>query len=233
MSQLALPLQLDDHAVFESFLATGNEALVALLQEAAMTGCGNGCWLFGAAAVGKTHLLQAVSATAGDRSVYVPLALLLESGPDVVAGLERRDLVCIDDIDRIAGIDDWERAIFNLCNGIAAEGGQLIVSATKSQRECGFHLPDLASRLSQLPTFRVADLSDTDRQLALQLRSTHRGLELPDETARYLLSRSQRDMRSLYRLLDTLDQEALRAKRRLTIPFVRDVLQRLPGRASG
>lgn len=233
MSQLALPLQLDDHAVFESFLANGNESLVALLQEAAGTGRGNGCWLFGPAAVGKTHLLQAVSAKAGDRSVYVPLALLLKSGPDVVAGLERRELVCIDDIDRIAGKDEWERAIFNLCNDIVAEGSQLIAAASMPQRECGFRLPDLASRLSQLPAFRVADLSDADRQQALQLRSTHRGLELPDETARYLLSRSRRDMRSLYRLLDTLDHEALRAKRRLTIPFVRDVLQSLSDRASG
>ena len=233
MSQLALPLQLDDHAVFESFLASGNEALVALLQDAASTGQGNGCWLFGPAAVGKTHLLQAVSARAGDRSAYVPLAMLLDAGPDVVAGLERRELVCIDDIDRIAGNDDWELAIFNLFNGVVAERGQLIASASAPQRECGFRLPDLASRLSQLPTFRVADLSDDDRRQALQLRSSHRGLELPDETARYLLSRSRRDMRSLYRLLDTLDHEALRAKRRLTIPFVRDVLQGLPDRASG
>lgn len=233
MSQLALPLHLDDHAVFDSFLASGNEALVALLQEAATAGHRSGCWLFGAAAVGKTHLLQAVSARAGDRSAYVPLALLHESGPDVVAGLERRDLVCIDDIDRIAGRDDWELAIFNLYNGILAAGGQLIAAASAPQRECGFRLPDLASRLSQLPTFRVVELSDADRQEALQLRSSHRGLELPDETARYLLSRSRRDMRSLYRLLDTLDHEALRAKRRLTIPFVRDVLNKLPERASG
>lgn len=233
MSQLALPLQLDDHAVFESFLATGNEALVALLREAATTGRGNGCWLFGASAVGKTHLLQAVSARAGDRCAYVPLTLVLESGPEVVAGLERRDLVCIDDIDRAAGNDAWELAIFNLFNGIVAEGGQLIAAASKPQRECRLSLPDLASRLSQLPTFRVVDLSDADRRQALQLRATHRGLELPDETASYLLSRSRRDMRSLYALLDTLDHEALRAKRRLTIPFVRDVLSNLSGRVSG
>lgn len=233
MSQLALPLQLDDHAVFDSFLATGNEALVALLEEAATTVNGTGCWLFGPAAVGKTHLLQAVCARAGDRSAYVPLTLLLDAGPEVVAGLERRELVCIDDIGRAAGRDDWERAVFNLCNGIAAEGGQLVVAASMPQRECRFRLPDLVSRLSQLPTFRVVELSDANRREALQLRSTHRGLELPDDTARYLLSRSRRDMRSLYRLLDTLDHEALRAKRRLTIPFVRDVLKNLRDPASG
>lgn len=232
MSQLALPLQLDDYAVFDSFLASGNEPLVALLENAAATGAGDGCWLFGTAPVGKTHLLQAVCARAGDRSVFVPLTLLDDVGPDVLAGLEGRALVCVDDVHHVAGKPGWERALFNLYNGILAEGGQLIAAAAVPQRECGFRLPDLSSRFSQLPTYRVAELSDGDRQAALQLRSTQRGLELPDETARYLLSRSRRDMRSLYRLLDTLDHEALRAKRRLTIPFVRDVLNNLEGCAS-
>jgi DnaA family protein len=48
---------------------------------------------------------------------------------------------------------------------------------------------------------------------------------LPDDTAAFLLSRSRRDMSSLYGLLDKLDTEALIAKRRLTIPFVREVLK--------
>jgi DnaA family protein len=85
-------------------------------------------------------------------------------------------------------------------------------------------LPDLKSRLSLLPAFQVNVLSDQQRVEALQLRAGHRGLELPDETAGFLLNRSRRDMASLYELLDKLDLEALRAQRRLTIPFVRQVL---------
>lgn len=233
MSQLALPLQLDDHAVFASFLPTGNEALVATLEEISGNRSGSGGWIWGSAAVGKSHLLQAVTATAGDRSAYVPLGLLKDAGPDVIDGLAQRDLVCLDDIDCVAGDDAWERALFSLFNAITQEQGQLIVSAGMAPRACPFNLPDLASRMSQLPTFRVAQLSDADREAALQLRSSHRGLELPVETARYLMSRSRRDMRSLYHLLDTLDQEALRAKRRLTIPFVRDVLNEKSSPSSG
>ena len=75
-----------------------------------------------------------------------------------------------------------------------------------------------------MPVFQVQALDENARVSALQLRSRHRGLELPDDTARYLLKRSRRDMASLYEILDRLDKEALRAKRRLTIPFVRDVL---------
>ena len=76
-----------------------------------------------------------------------------------------------------------------------------------------------------MPIFQVLPLGEDDRVLALQLRARHRGLDLPDDTARYLLSRSRRDMASLYRLLDKLDLEALRAKRRLTIPFVKEVME--------
>ncbi len=81
--------------------------------------------------------------------------------------------------------------------------------------------------MSQLTTYNVQALADTDRSAALQLRARHRGLELPDKTARYLITRSRRDMASLYGLLDTLDREALRAQRRLTVPFVRDVLNQI------
>ena len=72
--------------------------------------------------------------------------------------------------------------------------------------------------------FQIHALDERERVLALQLRSRHRGLDLPDDTAQYLLRRSRRDMASLYELLDRLDKEALRAKRRLTIPFVRGVV---------
>lgn len=227
MSQLALPLRLDDHAVFASFLPTGNETLVGLLADIATDHSGNGCWIWGAPSVGKTHLLQAVCECSGDSSVYVPMAVLADAGPKLIDGFQSRRLVCIDDIDRVAGDDAWERALFTLYNDINAAGGQLVVAAGMAPRECPIRLPDLASRMSQLPVYNVLALADDDRAAALQLRASHRGLDLPNETARYLLNRSRRDMASLYGLLDTLDQEALRAQRRLTVPFVRDVLGKL------
>ncbi len=227
MSQLALPLQTSDHAVFASFLPNGNEELVAALSAIAGSAGQSGCWLWGAAATGKTHLLQAVCERAGDRAVYVPLAAFADAGPELIDGLESRELVCIDDIHEIVGNGAWERALFTLYNELLASGGQLLVTATMAPRECPIELPDLASRMSALPTYIVQSLADADRAEALQLRARHRGLELPDETARYLITRSRRDMASLYKLLDTLDQEALRAQRRLTVPFVREVLREI------
>ena len=225
MSQLVLPLRLADHAVFPSFLATGNEALVATLTELAGQREGNGCWLYGSPATGKTHLLQAVCDRAGDRSVYLPVAELAAAGPAVLDGLATRGLVCVDDIECVAGDSRWEMALFDLCNQLADSDGQLVVAAAMAPRECPIELADLKSRLSRLPVFQVLALDDDSRVDALRLRAGHRGLELPADTARYLIRRSKRDMASLYELLDKLDLEALRAQRRLTIPFVRDVLQ--------
>jgi len=226
MSQLALPLQLADHAVFASFLEHGNEPLVATLSAIARGAAdSHGCWIWGPPATGKTHLLQAVCESAGDRSVYVPLSVFAAAGPAILEGLASRELVCIDDIECIAGNADWELALFELCNQSFDAGGQLLVAARTAPRECPIGLLDLASRLSRLAVFRVHALDDAARMEALQLRARHRGLRLPAETASYLLKRSRRDMASLYELLDKLDLEALRAQRRLTIPFVRDVLE--------
>ena len=229
MSQLALPLQLADHAVFASFLDSGNETLVATLADIAVGGEGHGCWLWGAASTGKTHLLQAVCDEAGDRAVYVPLSMVADAGPGILEGLASRELICIDDVDLVAGQAEWEMALFDLSNQVFDAAAQLIVSAASAPRECPIELADLQSRFARLPVFQLRVLDEDERVSALQLRSKHRGLELPDDTARYLLKRSRRDMASLYEVLDRLDREALRAKRRLTIPFVRDVLEGEPG----
>ena len=224
MSQLALPLQLQDHAVFESFLPAGNEPLVAYLQDLVRTRKGPGCWIHGAAATGKTHLLQAVCERAGDRAQFVPIAQLVDAGPGLLEGLETRQFICLDDIDRAAGNSDWELGLFALFNSLVESGGVLICAATVSARESDIALADLQSRLSTLPTFQLQPLPEADRIAALRLRAGHRGLQLPEETAAYLLTHSRRDMASLYLALDRLDAEALKAQRRLTIPFVREVL---------
>jgi len=73
--------------------------------------------------------------------------------------------------------------------------------------------------------FQLRPLDEQERHAALQLRARLRGLELPDETWHWLRKRFPRDMRTLYQLLDTLDEAALAAQRRLTVPFIRDVLR--------
>ena len=58
----------------------------------------------------------------------------------------------------------------------------------------------------------------------LQLRAELRGFKLPVDVGRFLLNRLSRDMRTLLTTLDELDNASLDAKRKLTIPFVKEAL---------
>jgi DnaA family protein len=224
LSQLALPLKLQDHAVFESYWPAGNEPLVAFLRAIAANGDGPGGWLWGTEASGKTHLLQAVCERSGDSALFLPLRDFVAAGPEILVGLASRQFICLDDVDVVAGDADWELGLFNLYNQLNDAAGVLIVSANATPRACDFSLADLASRFSRLPAFHVHALDESELINALQLRARHRGLDLPAETANFLLTRMKRDMASLYAMLDKLDTAALKAKRRLTVPFVKEVL---------
>jgi DnaA family protein len=135
-------------------------------------------------------------------------------------------VICVDDIDAVAGDKNWEQSLFHLFEGLRQYDGRLVLAAKKSPLHCGITLPDLGSRFSSGATFRLMPLSDEDKVGAMQLRANWRGLVLPDDTARYLISRVERGCRQLFSLLDQLDREALTAQKKLTIPFVKGVLSK-------
>jgi DnaA family protein len=80
--------------------------------------------------------------------------------------------------------------------------------------------------------YQVRDLDEAGRVDALQRRAAQRGLQLPQETSEYLLRRMPRDLPSLFEILDQLDEASLVAQRRLTVPFIRDALEKLAGTKS-
>ncbi len=228
MSQLPLGLVLRDRSSFETFFPVGNEQVVAFLRQFAKGSGQTVVWLAGPAHSGKTHLLSATCMAAGEsgrQAAYLSLAELAELGPDALMGWEQHDLLCLDDLHAVLGRDAWEKALFGLFNELQEAGRQLLVAAPGGPRAFEFSLPDLRSRLSWGGVFELVELGDEQRVPALALRARARGIELPEETGRYLLQRIPRDMSSLYHFLDTLDKESLAAQRRLTIPFVRTVLE--------
>lgn len=226
MSQLDLPLALKDYAVFETFHADGNEGAVAHLEQlcAGHPGESPGCWLWGPKGTGKSHLLQAVCARAEGRAAYLPLGDPAFADSGILEGMAGEGPVCLDDVDRVAGRGDWERALFNLFNRAMERKVAVVAAGSAVPRSLPFGLPDLESRFSALPPFRLQRLDDDGLATALSLRARHRGLDLPGDTARFLVKRARRDMASLYALLDRLESAALSARRRLTVPFVSSVL---------
>ena len=100
----------------------------------------------------------------------------------------------------------------------------MLVSATRPPGRLPFELADLRSRLGWGLTCKLNELEDTDKVQALLLSARRRGIPLSMEVAQYILSRCPRDLATLFEILDRLDQASLSAKRRLTIPFLREQL---------
>jgi DnaA family protein len=226
MRQIPLGLRLPDRAVFESFLPARNAEALAHAQRVAAGAAAGLTWLCGPHGAGKTHLLQAICAAASARvrAGYVPLAQVAALGVGVLEGLPQLQCLCLDDIDAVIGQGDWERGIFALLRELEDSGGSLIAAAQAPPALLTWALPDLGSRCAAGAVLQLRLLDEAEQSQALKLRARVRGFELPDETLQWLQRRFPRDMASLYQLLDTLDEAALVAQRRLTIPFIREVL---------
>jgi len=225
--QLPLHIGLRDSATFESFYPASNKQIIAELQRCAVGQGERFIFFYGAMGTGKSHCLQAVCHAASKQrlqATYLPMREIQSMPVELLEGLEQLDVVCIDDIELIAGDHNWEVAIFNLYNRIRDNGGCLIVTAKNKFDELGLGLKDLQSRLAWGLLYKLELLDDVALAKALQLRAKIRGMELPNDVVAYILKRSQREMNTLFSLLETLDRESLVEQRKLTIPFVKNYL---------
>jgi DnaA family protein len=145
--------------------------------------------------------------------------------PAVTDGMGILDLVAVDDVQLIAGQSDWEQALFGLYEALVPRGARLVLAADVPPGQAGFQLRDLASRMSGGAVYRLQRLSDDECLQALQLRARWRGFALPEDAGRYLLGHVERSPARLFRLLDRLDEAALVQQKRLTVPFVKRVLE--------
>ena len=230
--QLPLPIRLRASSVFNSYHAGANQAAVATLLDVQRAGPSPVVFLYGAAGTGKTHLLQALCARAGEQqhsATYLPMRELQDHGPDVLIGAEHMSLVCVDDVAHVLTQANWNHALFNLHRELEERGGKLILADEQPPAAIEFALPDLASRVLAGTVLRLQALTESDQVIALRLHATQRGFELPDEVANLLLRRLRRDMHTLCSFLDELDTASLTAQRKLTAPFVRQVLDSKTG----
>ncbi|MHB8535587.1 MAG: DnaA regulatory inactivator Hda [Sulfuricaulis sp.] len=230
--QLSLNLRLKDGSSFSNFLAGPNREALERLR-AAVVAAATGdkpsaqmFFLWGADGSGRSHLLQAACRLAqelGVAPVYVPLADAAELSPSFLEDAETAPLVCLDDMERVAGRAEWEMALFTLTERLRAAGGTLIGAASAPPARLAWRLPDLASRLAWGSVYALDSLGDTEKLEAIRLRARHRGFEMPEDVVHYILSRYPRDMHSLFDLLDRIDRASLAQQRRVTIPFLRQL----------
>lgn len=223
--QLTLGISLGSGLDFSNFVSPENDDVVQAVRFAASGS--HFVFPWGEPGSGRTHLLHAAcreAAESGRRAALLPLQEAARWRPDVLEGWDAFDLVAIDDVQCVAGNAEWERALFTLYNGLRDAGASLIVTANRPPAGLDIDLPDLASRFAAMLVYQLHSLNDDGKLEALTRKARARGLDLAEDTGRYLLARVSRDMHYLAALLDRLDKASLAHQRRLTIPFVRDFL---------
>lgn len=234
--QLTLSVQLPDDETFTSFKSDSNQVVVNQLQlfvqqTLKQQQCDNSqqnepasFYLFGTSAVGKSHLLHAASSYATDlglSTLCLSCYELVSLSVDVLEGLEQINIICIDDIQHIAGDVIWQQAIFDLFNRVLEQGNSLIICGNESAKQLSITLPDLVSRLSWGYTEQLKPISDDEKIIAIKHRALQRGLEISDEVICYLLNHFSRDMTYLINTLELLDKASIKAQRKITIPFIK------------
>jgi DnaA-homolog protein len=228
MHQLPLGVRLRDASVFASFYGGRNQPAVDALLSLPQARPPTCIYLHGPVSSGKTHLLQALCARAYETdslAAYLPLQELSHVDPELLSGYGEFELVCIDDVQTVARRDEWERALFRLHQELEECAGRLLIAGVAQPAALAFGLRDLGSRLNGGLVLTLQPLDEREQIAAMRLRAEQRGIELPEEVAQYLSRRLPRDMASLCAFLDELDEASLSAQRRLTIPFVREVLE--------
>jgi DnaA family protein len=224
-NQLPLSLKWADYATFENYVAGNNLEAINFLKEFFVASEHN-ILLQGGRGVGLTHLLQACCHAfthQGKTAVYLPLKSQAVR-PQMLEGLENLSLICIDDVDTVSQNRIWEEALFHLFNRSTMNKSKIIFSSHSNLQELNWVLPDLKSRLYSGIVFNIKSINDDEKIKAIQQRGKARGLMISQEIGHYLLSRWPRDMNQLFEALTRLDEASLITQRRLTIPFVKTIL---------
>jgi len=226
--QIPLEFGFRETADFEHFIEGPNSEACMVSRSIALGETVHSIYLWGQAASGKSHLLQAVCNLASQHDLniaYIPLNQHAEFSPEMLEGLEHLAMVCVDDVDCIAGQEAWEQALFHLYNRLREQQKPLLMTGSVGPRDLAFQLQDLKSRVSWDLTYHLQALSDKDKINLLQKRANTRNFEIPEEVAAYLVRNVKRDLPSLLELLDKFDQATLTEQRKLTIPFVKTLIQ--------
>jgi chromosomal replication initiation ATPase DnaA len=218
--QLVLDLP---HAVGEDltdFMPAGSnqEALDAVLNWPAWPGLA--CLLIGPAACGKTHLAKIWSQRAG--------AVLLR-GPELwepaqpLRWVQSAAACAVDDADAVA----QEPQLFHLWNRVAERGGSLLLTARAPVAGWGLRLPDLRSRLLTAWPVRIGAPDDGLLGALLVKQLADRQIRTDQEVVTFLTRRIERSFAAARAVVRALDRASVRARRPITMPLARAVLDEL------
>lgn len=227
LAQQPLHFEFRANQTFDDFFAGRNADIISHLHHSISGKGEQQLFIYGRSGLGKTHLLQASCQKAYELQLsafYLDLANPVLPDAEMLLGLESLELVCLDNVDAIAGNKAWELALFHFFNQHRDNEHILIMSANDLPNQLAIQLPDLKTRLNWGLSLKIKSLSDDELIHAMMVKANRMGFDIPEKASSYLLSHYDHDLDGLWQLLAKLDKASLAAKRKVTVPFIKEVL---------
>lgn len=120
-----------------------------------------------------------------------------------------------------------EQPLLHLYNGFAERGLSLLLTADRAPARWNIKLPDLSSRLKALPVVAIEPPDDRLMHAVLIKLFADRQLIVAEDVVDFLTARMERSFEAASRLVSAIDTASLAARRRVTVPLARDVLEAL------
>jgi DnaA family protein len=218
---------LDRQYSFNNFFSDRAELILSSLK-ALIQGDGEvqiGLW--GSAASGKTHLLNASAEFARSKGVVLQIydaIQLRECDAGEFAGFNHGDVLVVDNLDAIAGNPDWEACFYQVINRCREGDYRFVFAMTDKPDDLETSLDDFRSRLQWGLMLQLPSSDDAEVRQILRRRAQLIGIELTEDVISYLMTHHARNLATQMAILRRLDGASLSQQRKVTIPLIKQAL---------
>ncbi len=168
-------------------------------------------YIYGAASSGKTHLSLIWKNLSGAQHLN-DFSLDKLENPGNAWLLEDYE-----------NIED-EEGLFHFINHIKNTNKYLLITSRVAANTLSFRLPDLKSRISAMPSFKIEEPDDELLVALLHKHFSDRQLLVSEEVVDYIKHRIKRSYEAIMNVVENLDNISIERKSRITIPLVKQIL---------
>jgi chromosomal replication initiation ATPase DnaA len=217
MEQLQLPLLIEPNfSQYSYFVSESNKHVYGLINTWPN-------WSFSSyvvyapAGYGKTHLAHIFKDCLN--GVYLKVSEITE---DVIISMSSGTLYLIDECNVKSLIDP--SLLFHFYNMALEKKCTTMYFCKESPQNINFGLEDLNSRLRSIPSIEILQPDDLLCEAIMKKQFSDLQVLVSDEVIHFLLTHASRSLTDIQKNIEKLNTEALKQKRNITIPFIKETL---------
>ena len=207
----------------DNYISENNDHLIETLKQFANNNHGQLIYLFGDKSTGKSHLCKAVFNIIKDTKTYID-----QHNFEILDDIDIQNInyLIIDDFEIILEKGNTEDKLFYYINEFILSKKSLLISSVMPTEQIDFSKNDLRSRLTSNLIFNIREISD-DRKIEVLKKITEDiGWMIEENVCQYIMNHYQRDLFFLCNVLKSLDKSSLALKKKVTVPFVKGIIER-------